>query len=91
MISSLAPRNQSNYLDKCSNTNLFTNLFKVNFKEDTKIYIYAVKTSPEVSKENVKMFRNILLQSRKIIERLVGTYTVSGRTLFGSKCLSGKD
>lgn len=91
MISSLAPRNRSNYLDKCPNLSLSTNLFQVDFREDIKIYIYSVKITPEISHEDVKRLRNILIHSRKIIERLVGTFAISGRTLFGSKCLSGKD
>lgn len=49
MISALPPRNRGTHLDKCQNINLSTNLFKVNFREETKIYIYSAKTAPEIS------------------------------------------
>ncbi len=67
MLSNLLPRNKGTYLDKCRTIPITTNLFKVDFKEDTKIYIYSAKTQPEISHENVKKFRSMLMQSRKTI------------------------
>ena len=81
----LGPRNRGTHLDKCSSVNIKTNLFKVDFKQETKIFIYSVQTQPEIPFENNKKVRSILIKSRKIIERLIGTFTMSGRTVFGTK------
>ena len=81
----LGPRNRGSHLDKCSLVKVKTNLFKVDFKEETKIFIYTIRSQPEIAFDNNKKLRSILIQSRKIIERLIGTYAVSGRTVFGTK------
>lgn len=85
MLSTIGPRNRGHHLDKCSSVNIKTNLFKVDFNKETKAFIYAVKTQPEITRENNKKFRAILIQSRKVVERLIGTFAVTGRTIFGTK------
>ena len=85
MLSSLPTRNRGHHLDKCPSVNIKTNLFKVDFNQDTKVYIYAVKSQPDIAHDNTKKFRSILINSRKIVERLIGTFVVSGRTVFGTK------
>jgi hypothetical protein len=85
MLSTLPKRNRGTYLDKYTNTQLSTNLFKVNFKEETKVFIYSFKTLPEIPRENVHKVRSMLMHNRTIVERVVGTYAISGRTVFGSK------
>jgi hypothetical protein len=91
-INALPPRNKGSYLDKCQKTNLLSNLFKVDLKENIKIYIYSVKTDPEIPQENGKKFRSMMGANRNNIERLVGQYVISGRTIFGTKLQStGKE
>lgn len=85
MLTTLATRNRGPHLDKCAPVSLVTNLFKVDFKEDTKIYIYAARTEPKIAFDNNKKLRAIIINSRKIIERLIGTYVQTGRCVFGTK------
>ena len=86
MLSTLKPRNKGS---KSSKVKVSTNLFKVDFREQTKIYIYSVKTQPEISQQNNKVIRNILINSRRILQRLVGTFVISGRMVFGTKVQHG--
>lgn len=67
MLSSLPKRNRGNYLDRYANIKLSTNLYKVNFKESTKVYIYAFKSQPDIPTENVRKIRSILMASRNIV------------------------
>ena len=85
MLSSLPTRNRGRHLDKCPSVYIKTNLFKVDFNQDTKAYIYAVKSQPDIPRDNTKKFRSILINSRKIVERLIGPFVVSGRTVFGTR------
>ena len=85
MLSSLPTRNRGHHLDKCPSVYIKTNLFKVDFNQDTKAYIYSVKSQPDIPHDNTKKFRSILINSRKIVERLIGPFVVSGRTVFGTR------
>lgn len=37
-------RNKGNYLDRCQKVNLLTNLFKVDIRDNLKVFIFAIKT-----------------------------------------------
>lgn len=63
-ISSLPQRNKGTYLDRCQKVTLLSNLFKVDFKETAKIFIYAIKTAPEVPREGGQKFRELLSKSK---------------------------
>jgi hypothetical protein len=67
MLTTLATRNRGPHLDRCPPVPLVTNLFKVDFKDDTRIYIYAVRTEPKIALDNKKKLRVMLINSRKII------------------------
>ncbi len=84
-ISSLPPRNKGSYLDRCQRVTLLTNLFKVDFNNSTKVFIYAIKTTPEISRESGKKLGELVTSLRSNIERQVGSYVTSGRTIFASK------
>jgi hypothetical protein len=84
-ISSLPQRNKGTYLDRCQKVNLLTNLFKVDFKDAAKVYIYAIKTTPEVHRENAKKLAGLVASVRNAIEKQVGSYVTSGRTIFATK------
>jgi hypothetical protein len=47
-IATLPQRIKGTYLDRCQKVKLVSNLFKVDFKENLKVYIYSVKTLPEI-------------------------------------------
>lgn len=82
--------NTSSSMDNCQRVTLLSNLFKVDFKESTKVYIFSVKTTPDIPQENSKKFRSLLSSQRVAIEKLTGPYVVSGRTIFGSKSSGSK-
>jgi hypothetical protein len=89
-LSSLPQRNKGNYLDHCQKVTLLSNLFKVEFKDSAIVYIYAVKTTPEIPRENGAKLRTLMINNRPAIERLVGPYITSGRTIFATKLNTGK-
>lgn len=82
--------NTSSSIDNCQRVTLLSNLFKVDFKQTTKVYIFSIKTTPDIPQENSKKFRSLLLSQRGAIEKLAGPYVVSGRTIFGSKSSGSK-
>lgn len=84
-LSGLPPRNKGTYLDRCQRVTLLTNLFKVDFKDSAKVFIYALKTTPDVPRENGKRLIDLVTSLRSNIERQVGSYVTSGRTIFASK------
>lgn len=91
-LSTLPARNRGSYLDRCQRVNLTTNLYKVDFKDSLKVYIYALKTTPDIPRENGKRLVALVASSRNAIEAQVGTYITSGRTIFASKTQgSGKE
>ena len=83
-LQSLPRRNRSSYLSKCRTTTLGTNLFRVGYDPTSTISIFAVRTKPEVPLENGKRFRSMLMGS-SALRRLVGSFVVSGRTLFTNR------
>lgn len=85
MLTQLPPRNRGNYLDKCQKVKLTTNLFKVDYRSNVNIYIFSVKTVPNISFQNGKKLRTILINNRSTIQKLIGQYVISGRTIFGTK------
>jgi hypothetical protein len=89
-ISELPQRTRGSYLDRCQKVSLLSNLFKVDFKETLKVYIYSVKTLPEIPQENGKKLKSIILCNRLVVERVVGPHVVSGRTIFGTRGQAGK-
>ena len=94
MLNALATRNRGPHLNKCPSVPLVTNLFKVDFQEEAKVYLYAARTEPIIAFDNNKKLRAMLINSRKIIERLIGTYVHTGRMVFGTKgqyCSIGED
>jgi hypothetical protein len=70
---------------------LLTNLFKVDFKEALKVYIYSLKTLPEIPAENGKKLRALLCSNRLVVERAVGAHVVCGRTVWGTRGQGGKE
>lgn len=66
-ISSLPQRNKGTYLDRCQKVSLITNLFKVDFKDSAKVYIYAIKTTPDVPRENGKKLEGLVASARNVI------------------------
>lgn len=83
--SPLPSRNKGNYLDRCQKVNLLTNLFKVDIRDNLKVFIFALKTEPEIPRENGKKLRSIIAGNRLALERTLGPFVISGRTIFGTK------
>jgi hypothetical protein len=46
---------------------LTSNLFRVNFKPDAQVYIYALRTLPEIPRENIKKLKLMLMSHRNTI------------------------
>lgn len=84
-LSRLPERNKGSHLDKFQKISLTSNLFRVNFKNEAQVYIYALRTLPEIPRENIKKLKLMLMTNRNTIESLTGSYVISGRTLFGIK------
>ena len=90
-LSDLPARNRGTYLEKCNKVKLTTNLFKVEYRPDTSVFIYSVKVTPAIASDNGKKLRAILLANRTNIEKHVGTFVASGRTLFSVKSNGKKE
>lgn len=84
-LNTLPLRNKGTYLDRCQRVTLLTNLFKVDFKDSAKVFIYALKTTPEIPGENGKRLTELVASLRNNMERQVGSFVTSGRTIFGCK------
>jgi hypothetical protein len=66
-LNSLPVRNRGNYLDRCQKVNLTTNLYKVDFKDSLKVYIYSVKTTPDIPREGGKRLVSLVASARNAI------------------------
>ena len=71
-ISSLPQRRKGQYLSNRQRIKIDTNLYKVDFKTDTTIGIYAAKTVPQVHYDNRKLRLSLLNGAMELLKDKIG-------------------
>ena len=73
----LPARRRGTYLGKMRKTSLLTNLYKVEFDENSTINIYSVKTIPDLAHDSTQRLNSVIQSARKALEPHVGcTYMI---------------
>ena len=86
----LPKRNRGHYLSKMRKNTLITNLYKVDFDQNSTIHIHVLTINPDLAQDSTQRLNAIVQSARKSLEPYIGSnFALCGRTVYSCHMNSG--